>query len=180
MTTLIRPAQIAHFRILPDVLWRTRRYLQTFGRKRTEGYLCWSGVPTGTEEVQIRSCIFPPDFEPSESSSGHLEIGIQRAFGMGQIVAQREELIFAQVHSHPAEAFHSPIDDARPISHRPGFMSIVVPHFGFVRLADLSGCKVFEYEGYGCWRELSASEIERRFVILRQSWLTRVKNWLKT
>jgi hypothetical protein len=164
---------------LPDVLKRARRYLQTFGRRHVEGYLCWSGVPTGKDEVEIRSCIFPPDFEPSESSFGRLEIGIQRAFGMGNIVAQRGELIFAQMHSHPDEAFHSPIDDARPISHRPGFMSIVVPDFGFVRLTDLSECKVFEYQGHGRWRELPSGEVARRFVIGRGSWVKRVKKWFK-
>jgi hypothetical protein len=34
-----------------------------------------------------------------------------------------------QVHTHPGAAFHSPTDDAYPIVHTPGFLSLVVPNF---------------------------------------------------
>jgi hypothetical protein len=38
--------------------------------------------------------------------------------------------IRVQVHTHPGEAFHSPTDDAFPIIHKPGFLSLVIPNFG--------------------------------------------------
>jgi hypothetical protein len=34
-----------------------------------------------------------------------------------------------QVHTHPGEAFHSPTDDAFPIIHTAGFLSLVIPIF---------------------------------------------------
>jgi hypothetical protein len=34
-----------------------------------------------------------------------------------------------QVHTHPGRAFHSPTDDAWPIIHVPGFLSVVIPDF---------------------------------------------------
>ena len=34
-----------------------------------------------------------------------------------------------QVHTHPAEALHSSIDDEFPIIHTPGFLSLVIPEF---------------------------------------------------
>ncbi len=37
--------------------------------------------------------------------------------------------IRAQVHTHPGRAFHSPTDDAWPIVHSPGFLSLVIPRF---------------------------------------------------
>ena len=35
-----------------------------------------------------------------------------------------------QVHTHPGAAFHSPTDDAWPIVHLEGFLSLVLPDFG--------------------------------------------------
>jgi hypothetical protein len=37
--------------------------------------------------------------------------------------------IRVQVHTHPYEAFHSPTDDAFPILHKAGFLSLVIPNF---------------------------------------------------
>jgi hypothetical protein len=38
--------------------------------------------------------------------------------------------IRVQVHTHPHDAFHSETDDAFPIIHKPGFLSLVIPNFG--------------------------------------------------
>jgi hypothetical protein len=37
--------------------------------------------------------------------------------------------IRVQVHTHPREAFHSSTDDAFPIIHSVGFLSLVIPDF---------------------------------------------------
>lgn len=34
-----------------------------------------------------------------------------------------------QVHTHPGVAFHSATDDAFPLIHTPGFLSLVIPRF---------------------------------------------------
>lgn len=68
--------------------------------------------------------------------------------------------IRVQIHSHPREAFHSATDDAYPIIHSVGFLSLVIPDFaqgpiGFHRayLAEITSS--------GKWREVSiASRLE--------------------
>lgn len=175
-----RPEHIETIRIPSRILSETKSYLQRFGRRHAEGYLCWAGSPLNESSVEIKSCIFPPNWKPADSSSGFVATGIRRAFGIGQVAAQRGELIFAQVHSHPYEAFHSYIDDERPISHRPGFISVVVPRFGFVDMKDLTKCKVFEYLGLGRWRELSQSEVKKRFIIVSRGPFSRIIQWLMT
>jgi hypothetical protein len=174
-----RPEHIETIRITSRILSETKSYLQRFGRRHAEGYLCWAGHPLNASSVEITSCIFPPDWKPADSSSGLVGTGMRRTFGMGQAVARRGELIFAQVHSHPYEAFHSYIDDERPISHRPGFISIVVPRFGFIHMKDLTECKVFEYLGSGGWRDLSQAEVKKRFIILSRSFIDEIKQCLK-
>jgi hypothetical protein len=44
-------------------------------------------------------------------------------------LAERREGVRIQVHTHPGEAFHSQTDDAFPIVHSPGFLSLVIPRF---------------------------------------------------
>jgi hypothetical protein len=42
----------------------------------------------------------------------------------------RERLcVRVQVHTHPGAAYHSATDDAFPIVHSPGFLSLVIPRF---------------------------------------------------
>ena len=43
---------------------------------------------------------------------------------------EAQQVIGAQVHSHPVEAFHSEIDDTYPIATLDGSLSIVLPSFG--------------------------------------------------
>jgi hypothetical protein len=45
-------------------------------------------------------------------------------------LARRDEGVRFQVHTHPREAFHSSVDDAYPILHFAGFLSLVIPDFG--------------------------------------------------
>jgi hypothetical protein len=44
-------------------------------------------------------------------------------------LAERKEGVRLQVHTHPGEAFHSPSDDAYPMIHTSGFLSLVIPRF---------------------------------------------------
>jgi len=62
--------------------------------------------------------------------------------------------IRVQVHSHPGEAFHSPTDDAFPIIHKPGFLSLVIPNFG---LGPVGFNEAFlaEIQPDGRWQEVA-------------------------
>ena len=58
-----------------------------------------------------------------------------------------------QVHTHPGRAFHSTTDDAWPIVHTPGFLSLVIPRFA---LGDVgfTGAFLTELGSDGRWREV--------------------------
>jgi hypothetical protein len=68
-------------------------------------------------------------------------------------LAREAHGIRVQVHTHPAEAFHSPTDDAYPIVHMPGFLSLVVPNFG-VGPERLESTYLAELGHDGRWREV--------------------------
>lgn len=62
-----------------------------------------------------------------------------------------------QVHTHPAEAFHSPTDDAFPIIHTVGFLSLVIPNFALGPTSFLDAY-LTEIQADGHWCEVSIAE----------------------
>jgi hypothetical protein len=69
----------------------------------------------------------------------------------------------AQIHTHPQEAFHSSTDDAYPIIHSEGFLSLVIPDFG-LGAVGLDGAFLAEIDPNGQWQEVAP---EDRLEIIR-------------
>jgi hypothetical protein len=70
---------------------------------------------------------------------------------------KNSKTLIAQVHSHPEEAFHSPVDDEFAIVTETGSLSIVIPDFGNSD-ENLSESAVFRLKGED-WNELTRDEI---------------------
>lgn len=62
--------------------------------------------------------------------------------------------IRVQVHTHPEEAFHSETDDAFPIIHKPGFLSLVIPNFG-LGPTGFENAYLTEIQPDGRWQEVA-------------------------
>jgi hypothetical protein len=62
-----------------------------------------------------------------------------------------------QVHTHPGEAFHSPTDDAFPIIHTIGFLSLVIPNFALGPIG-FQDAFLTEIQADGFWREVAIAE----------------------
>jgi hypothetical protein len=58
-----------------------------------------------------------------------------------------------QIHTHPGRAFHSATDDAWPIIHSPGFLSLVIPRFAQDEIG-FSGAHLTEIGDDGHWHEV--------------------------
>jgi hypothetical protein len=63
------------------------------------------------------------------------------------------ELIVAQVHTHPEEAFHSWIDDRDAIPRTGGAFSLVVPEFA-ARASLLDEAALFQLQPDGSWPQV--------------------------
>ncbi len=65
----------------------------------------------------------------------------------------REQLsIRVQVHTHPGAAYHSATDDAFPIVHSPGFLSLVIPRFA-TGLVGFERAYLAQIDADGRWFE---------------------------
>lgn len=62
-----------------------------------------------------------------------------------------------QVHTHPGAAYHSATDDAFPMVHSPGFLSLVIPEFA-MREVGFERAYLAQIDAAGRWREVSINE----------------------
>lgn len=77
-------------------------------------------------------------------------------------LAERNMGVRVQVHTHPEKAFHSPSDDAYPIIHRVGFLSLVIPNFAMGPIG-FEGAYLTEIQPDGRWQQVPVAS---RLVVL--------------
>ena len=72
-------------------------------------------------------------------------------------LAERELGVKVQVHTHPGPAFHSPTDDAYPLIHEVGFLSLVIPDFALGPLG-FDRAYLTEIQPNGSWQQVAIEE----------------------
>lgn len=158
--TRIKPNYIRKVYVPSDILKETENCLKLHGLHGNEGMAFWSGYLLHQCDAWIRHCIYPQQ----ETSPVGVEVSLDEIQKINRMLSAREEFLFAQVHSHPGQAFHSSIDDNYPITFKPGFFSIVIPFFCKDHL-EFPKCKIWKYKGFGEWRKLNPGEVKDRFII---------------
>lgn len=76
-------------------------------------------------------------------------------------LADRGLGVRVQVHTHPAEAFHSATDDAFPLIHEAGFLSLVIPDFA-LEPVGFERAYLTEIQSDGSWKQ---APIGARFLV---------------
>jgi hypothetical protein len=138
----------------------TELVLRQAGVAGHEGFAVWAGtLADGHAHV---STIVVPTFD---ATAMHGEITRETTANVVNALDARDLVPMVQLHTHPRTAFLSPTDALRPLVAAPGFISVVIPHFGFVDLADVALWSAHEFRGSGQWRELDADERHRRFIV---------------
>jgi hypothetical protein len=128
-------------------------FLRQAGARGEELFLVWAGTLFGSTAV-VSSVVVPK----AASGALHGEIPPDIAGRVFESLDSRDLVALAQVHSHPARAFLSHIDEERPLFALRGFLSIIVPDFGFVDIDALSDWGVYEYQAKRSWREFNTEE----------------------
>lgn len=159
------PVSISRLDIPAAVFRLTLDRLGGSGRATSEGVAYWPGALRRGRVGAVGRAIFADDYPGFASSAGHASVPLGAALRIGEEVHRRGEVLLAQVHTHPGEAFHSAVDDARPISHRRGFFSLVVPRFG-AGVRSVAQCRAYEHRGRGVWRALRPRTAAARFRIV--------------
>lgn len=136
--------------------------MQRYGRKQRECYIWWGGYFTADGDGQVVTALCPE----AETTFGSIHLSNTQLAVLHTRLRDLDQVLLVELHTHPPGAGgQNPVDAAHPASTHSGFITIVVPDFAFPRFYDLRDAYVYEYQGYGEWRELDREETSERFVV---------------
>jgi hypothetical protein len=157
-----RDAEFTFDRVfIPSLLIdHTELVLRQAGAQGHEGFAVWAGTLAGGD-AHVGTLIVPR----ATTDAWHGEIAPETTAQVLTALDERDLVPVLQLHTHPRRAFLSETDAIRPLVAVPGFISVVIPDFGFIDLADVRLWSAHQYLSRGQWRELDQHEQARRFII---------------
>lgn len=143
------------------VIDQTEVMLRRHGNCGEEGIGLWAGTPAGGDGF-VSTLITP---RVSSQGRFHGELSAETMAAVISCLDELDLVLLAQIHSHPREAYLSGIDAERPAIAVAGFISIVVPDFGFIDLSDVDTWATYEYLAPKRWEELDSAARRERLIV---------------
>jgi hypothetical protein len=124
-------AGVKEFIVPLELVDQTLEPLQRAGKRGYEAFVLWGGRRDASgRHFEFASAYFPEQ-TTSRGEEGLLVVVEGDAlFRVNRAFYEHGLTLAAQVHSHPADAYHSDTDDAYPLMTLEGGLSGVVPDFG--------------------------------------------------
>lgn len=139
-----------------DVIDQSLRVLKSAGRREHEGIVLWfagKGDPAGVVTRVL---------EPAHTAHSDMFHIPKESIDKILVLCREKNLrLVAQVHSHPAMAFHSSADNRWAIPRHVGALSLVVPYFARRTSEEsfMRDTKVFALTAENQWVEVPESLI---------------------
>lgn len=117
------------FVIPTAVLVETISFLRKVGARGNEGFVLWSGTLTSGRNFRFSSVVIPEQVAIETEHGLLVTVEGEALFRVNKAVHERAEILAAQVHTHPTDAYHSSTDDTFPLVTLVGALSVVLPDF---------------------------------------------------
>ena len=127
-----------------------------------ESAILWTGTCLNTE-ARVRRIVVPRQ----TSNAVRFDVSLEERLKIASQLNRSGEMLLAQLHTHPKEAFHSAIDDQLALPRHTGAISIVIPDFAMYWEGDLNQVSVNRHLGKGVWQELGSDVVCELFEILQ-------------
>jgi hypothetical protein len=157
------PATLYRYVVPSAVLTKTRELLRERGELGLEAVVVWLGQVLDEHTGLITGALRPGQVAFRNDLGCAVEVPPDALSELIRILPE-QTFVLVRLHTHPAEAYHSPVDDTNMLISHNGAISIVVPHFARDPL-DLTRCSVNHLvHGVG-WVELTSDEVTERFEV---------------
>ena len=143
---------VRRFRIQASALRETEEAIRSAGRDGYELFVIWSGTRHG-DTFTVSEVHVPRQTSYKLDHGLCVRVGGSELHRLNMWLYEAQQVIGAQIHSHPAEAYHSETDDEYPIATLDGSLSIVLPFFGRGGFGS-EGIATYRL-GQGNWTELT-------------------------
>ena len=139
-----------------ELIGQTLQHLRQGGEWQNETAVLWLGKRTTSAETVIE--VFRPQ---QVSDRDFFQIPPEAMRALLTYLREKRLSILAQIHSHPAEAFHSEADDKWAIVRHIGALSLVVPWFASrTEVATfLTHIAAYQLDSIDRWQEVTASDV---------------------
>ena len=91
------------------------------------------------------------------ATAAHIHVENDWISSLWMMLAEEHAGVRVQVHTHPGAAYHSATDDAFPVVHTSGFLSLVIPNFAQGPIG-FDQAFLARRDERGSWREVSISD----------------------
>jgi hypothetical protein len=145
------------------VIVETIDHLRIAGHSERECIVLWLGRRSADIVDILEVC------RPEQTAwRDRFHIPPEEMEGLKVYLRQNRLIIAAQVHSHPAEAFHSFADDTGAVVRHVGALSFVIPWFASqVSVSSfLSEAVLFELQENNTWLEIPRSSVDTKCQII--------------
>jgi hypothetical protein len=123
---------------VPDsIVSKTEENLREAGKEGCEMFILWSGISEG-EEFEFRTAHAPRQTAYRTPDGLAVKVSGRALHRLNRWLLDNREVLAAQVHAHPTDAFHSETDDTYPIVTTRGGLSLVAADFARHGLMDRS------------------------------------------
>lgn len=133
-----------------EVVDKTQAHLRARGRSGLEGMALWAGVLDG-DRFDIRADIIPEQQGHRTAHGLAVTVEGKELHRINMWLYRQGLRLFAQIHSHPTEAYHSDTDDRYAMVVAVGCLSLVVPDFA-VRPFSLADTAIYRLSPSPWWR----------------------------
>ena len=120
---------VQRFRVPASAIRDTEEAIRSAGQDGYELFVIWSGTRDG-DTFTVAKAHIPAQTSYKLDSGLCVRIDGSALHRLNVWLYEARQVIGAQIHSHPAAAYHSTTDDAYPIATLDGSLSIVLPFFG--------------------------------------------------
>lgn len=117
------------FRIEAIALRETLEAIRSVGQDGYESFVLWSGTREG-DTFNVAKVHVPRQTSYKLNAGLCVRVDGSELHRLNVWLYEAKQVVGVQVHSHPADAYHSETDDNHPIATLAGSLSIVLPFFG--------------------------------------------------
>jgi hypothetical protein len=151
---------VTTFRIPEPILDETIKFLREVGSEGFEGFVLWGGtIENGA--FRFKTSIVPKQRAMLTPNGLLVTVEGEALFEVNRTLHERGEILGAQVHSHPTEAYHSSTDDQFPMVTLLGALSLVIPDFAKNAPNDIDEWAWFRLSKMARWENaLETTSIE--------------------
>ena len=120
---------VRKFRIEAGAIRETEEAIRSAGQDGYESFVLWSGTRDG-DTFTVAMVHIPKQTSYKLNDGLCVRVDGSELHRLNVWLYEAQQIIGVQVHSHPADAYHSETDDTYPIATLAGSLSIVLPFFG--------------------------------------------------